>query len=46
MKELIKRIWERIGFGKSQQPQEIAVVEPGPAEPEKKPRRTRQRKAK
>ena len=46
MKQLIKRIWERIGFGKTQQPQEIAVVEPGPTEPEKKTRKPRQRKAK
>jgi len=46
MISLIKKIWERIGLGKSQQQQEIAVVEPGPVVTENKPRRTRQRKSK
>lgn len=46
MIKLIKKLWERIRRGKTQQPQAIAVVEPGPVVQEPKPRRTRTRKAK
>ena len=46
MMSLIKKLWERIRPGKSQQPQAIAVVEPSTVVQETKPRRTRSRKAK